>query len=117
MRRDRRVLWCAEGIVHEYVPSARTELRYGLGRRLRQSQLYIQTFFWGDRPDRCAIAKWMVVGVMQMLAYAPLSLIFWPIDRPRAKRFLALVYGGLGKVFWTPRFMAIAYGRRAAAVE
>jgi glycosyltransferase involved in cell wall biosynthesis len=115
MRQGRRVLWCAEGIVHEYVPPSRTELHYGLRRRMRQSQLFLQTFSWNDRPDWPSIAKWMTIGIVQMAVYAPLSLISWPIDRPRAKRFLALVFGGMGKVFWTPRFTAIAYGRRAAA--
>lgn len=116
MRHGRRVLWCAEGIVHEYVPPSRTRLAYGIRRRKRQSQLFLQTFSWNDPPDRLSIAKWMAVGVLQLLTYLPLSLVFWLIDRPRAMRFLALVYGGLGKVFWTPRFTPIAYGRKTSSV-
>jgi succinoglycan biosynthesis protein ExoM len=115
MRRGVPVLWCAEGIVHEYVPPSRTRLFYGLRRRMRQSQLFMQSHSWNDPPDRRAIAKWMAIGAIQMVTYAPLSLAWWLIDRPRAERCLALVYGGMGKVFWMPRFMAVAYGRRAPA--
>ena len=35
--------------------------------------------------------------------------------RRARKRYLALVYGGMGKVFWTPRFTAMAYGLRPRA--
>ena len=111
----KKVVWCAEGIVHEYVPPSRTRLAYGLNRRRRQSQLFLQTFSWSDPPDRRSIAKWMAVGLVQMLVYLPLSLALWRFDRSRAKRYLALVYGGLGKVFWTPRFTAFAYGARPRA--
>jgi glycosyltransferase involved in cell wall biosynthesis len=115
MERGRRVVWCADGIAHEYVPPDRTVLRYGLRRRMRQSQLFMQGYFWSNPPNRLAIAKWMAIGLAQMVVSAPLSLLWWPIDRPRAKRLLALAYGGMGKIFWMPRFMAIAYGRRAKA--
>jgi glycosyltransferase involved in cell wall biosynthesis len=108
--RGRRVLWCAEGVVHEYVPPARTRLAYGLRRRLQQSQLFVQTYSWSNPPNRRAIAKWMAIGVGQILIYAPLSLWWWRIDRPRAKRCLALVFGGMGKVFWKPHFMGLFYG-------
>ncbi len=108
----KRVLWCAESIVHEYVPANRTQLAYGLRRRMRQSQLFQQTHSWSNPPNRSAIVKWMMIGVAQMLVYAGLSAVCWFWDRSRAKRYLALVYGGMGKVFWTPRFTALAYGLR-----
>lgn len=114
-RNGRRVLWCAEGIIREYVPPARTQLGYGLRRRMRQSQLFMQTYSWNDPPDRRSIRKWMAIGALQMMVYAPLSLAWWLLDRPRAKRYLALVYGGYGKVFWKPRFTAFAYGLRPRA--
>ncbi len=111
----KRVLWCAEGIVHEYVPASRTKLAYGLRRRMRQSQLFQQTHAWSDPPDRTAIAKWMAIGAAQMLVYSGLSAACWYWDRSRAKRYLALVYGDMGKVFWTPRFTALNYGSRVRA--
>src|SRR6185312_7369474 len=110
-----RVVWCAEGIVHEYVQKARTQLAYGLRRRMRQSQLFIHTYSWNDPPNRGAIAKWMVIGLLQMIGYLPLSLLLWKRDPSRAQRYLALVYGGMGKVFWTPSFTAMAYGMRPRA--
>jgi len=110
-----RVVWCAEGIVHEYVPKARTQLAYGLRRRMRQSQLFLQTYSWNEPPNRGAIAKWMVIGLLQMIGYLPLSLLLWKRNPSRAQRYLALVYGGMGKVFWTPRFTAMAYGMRPRA--
>jgi len=116
-RNGRTVLWCAEAIIHEYVPTTRTRLQYGLRRRMRQSQLFQQTFSWSDPPDRRSIAKWMAIGVMQILIYAPMSLAWWLVDRPRAQRYWALVYGGMGKVFWTPRFTPIVYGRTRAAAS
>lgn len=111
----KRVLWCAEGVVHEYVPASRTKLAYGLRRRMRQSQLFQQTHSWSNPPNRSAIAKWMVIGAAQMLVYSGLSALCWYWDRSRAKRYLALVYGGMGKVFWTPRFTALNYGSRVRA--
>jgi succinoglycan biosynthesis protein ExoM len=114
-KRGRRVLWCAEGIVYEYVPRSRTRLLYGVRRRMRQSQLFLQTFAWNEPPDRRSIAKWMAIGVVQMIVYAPLTVTWWLIDRARAKRYLALVFGGLGKIFWTPRFTPVVYGMRPRA--
>ena len=111
----KRVLWCAEGIVHEYVPASRTRLAYGLRRRMRQSQLFIQTFSWNDPPDWRSIVKWMAIGAAQMLVYSLLSVATWWRDPSRGKRYLALVYGGMGKVFWTPRFTPLAYGMRPRA--
>jgi glycosyltransferase involved in cell wall biosynthesis len=111
----KRVVWCAEGIVHEYVPPSRTQLAYGLHRRMRQSQLFLQTYSWSDPPDWRSIAKWMAIGAVQMLVYSGLSLVWWRADPSRGKRYLALVYGGMGKVFWTPRFTAFAYGLRPRA--
>jgi glycosyltransferase involved in cell wall biosynthesis len=113
-QRGKRVLWCAEGVVHEYVPSARTKLAYGLRRRMQQSQLFVQTYSWSEPANRRAIAKWMAIGVGQIVVYAPLSLWWWPIDRARAERCLALVFGGIGKVLWKPRFMTLAYGLEPA---
>jgi succinoglycan biosynthesis protein ExoM len=110
-----RVVWCAEGIVHEYVPLARTQLAYGLRRRMRQSQLFLQTYSWSNPPNWRAITKWMAIGALQMAVYSPLSLAMWWRDRSRAQRYLALVYGGMGKVFWTPRFTPMAYGLRPRA--
>lgn len=114
-RNGRTVLWCAEAVVHEYVPPSRTRLAYGLRRRMRQSQLFQQTFSWNDPPDRLSIIKWMVIGLMQIAIYAPLSLPWWLIDVPRARRYWALVYGGMGKVFWMPRFTPMVYGARDAS--
>lgn len=111
----KKVLWCAEGIVHEYVPASRTQLSYGLRRRMRQSQLFQQTHSWSNPPKWGAIAKWMAIGVAQMLVYSGMSALWWWRDPSRARRYLALVYGGMGKVFWLPRFTAFAYGLRPRA--
>jgi succinoglycan biosynthesis protein ExoM len=108
--RGGRIVWCAEAIIHEYVPAARTRLIYGLRRRMRQSQLFQQGFSWKEPADWRSIGKWMLIGLVQMIVYAPLSLVWWLIDKSRGRRYLALVFGGFGKVFWLPRMTPVVYG-------
>ena len=113
-QRHLRVLWCAEAMVHEHVPVARTALRYAFRRRMRQSQLFVQTFSWNKPVDWFSIAKWMVIGAAQAAIYVPVGALLWGFSRPLAKRYLALGYGGLGKLFWPHGITLIGYGRSRA---
>jgi len=113
-QRKLRVLWCAEARVHEHVPAARTQLSYAFRRRMRQSQLFVQTFTWNRPVDRLSIAKWMIIGTVQAAVYLPVGLILWGFNRPRAQKLLALGYGGLGKLLWLPGITLVGYGRTRA---
>jgi glycosyltransferase involved in cell wall biosynthesis len=114
-RRGGRLLWCADGAIHEFIPASRTALRYALRRRFRENQLMMQSFTWADAPDIAGLAFWMGVGLAQMLSYAPAALLLWAIDRTRARICLVKAVGGAGKLIWMKRLTLIGYGGGAAA--
>jgi succinoglycan biosynthesis protein ExoM len=113
--RGGRVVWCAEGIIREFIPAARSEWGYALRRRLRENQLLLQSFLWSDPPNRRRVAAWMAIGLMQLVLFAPLSMALLVVNRAAAKKCATKAVGGLGKLLWLPGMTLIGYGDRSAA--
>ena len=62
--RGGRVIWCAEAIINEFVPASRSRWTYALRRRLRESQLLVQSFLWSNPPQfATACLAWMAIGL------------------------------------------------------
>jgi glycosyltransferase involved in cell wall biosynthesis len=113
-RRGGRVIWCADAIIKEFVPASRSHWSYALRRRLRENQLLMQSFLWSSPPNVGAVATWMVIGVAQILVFAPLSLAVALFDRSYAMKCATKVAGGIGKLLWFPGLTLIGYGDRNA---
>lgn len=114
-QRGGRVVWCAEGIIREFIPASRSNWSYAVRRRLRENQLLLQSFLWSDPPHPLRVAAWMTIGLMQILVFAPLALVFFIFDRASAKKCATKAVGGLGKLMWLPGLTLIGYGDRSAA--
>jgi GT2 family glycosyltransferase len=116
-QRGGRVVWCADAIVNEFIPATRSNWSYALRRRLRENQLLLQSFLWSDPPNRLRVAAWMMIGLMQILVFAPLSMALLAFDRASAKKCAAKAAGGLGKLIWLPGMTLIGYGDRSSAAQ
>jgi glycosyltransferase involved in cell wall biosynthesis len=114
-QRGGRVVWCAEGIVREFVPASRSNWAYAVRRRLRENQLLLQSFLWSDPPRRLRVAIWMAIGLVQIVLFAPLSIVLFAFDSAAAKKCATKAVGGLGKLLWLPALTLIGYGSRTIA--
>jgi succinoglycan biosynthesis protein ExoM len=111
-QRGGRVVWCAEAVIREFVPAGRSNWTYAVRRRLRENQLLMQSFLWSDPPRRLRVVAWMIVGVLQCVVFAPLSMALFAVDRASAKKCATKAVGGIGKLFWLPGVTLIGYGDR-----
>jgi GT2 family glycosyltransferase len=114
-QRGGRVIWCADAIINEFIPAARSRWSYALRRRLRENQLLLQSFFWSSPPNLLGVLAWMAIGLAQIAMFFPLLLIFALFDRPTAMKCATKVAGGVGKLCWFPGVTLIGYGDRHAA--
>ena len=110
--RGGKVVWCADAIINEFIPAARSRWSYALRRQLRESQLHMQAFLWSGRPDLGKLAWWMAVGCAQVAVYTPLTAICAVFDRSLAKRCGTKLAGGIGKLLWFPGITLVGYGDR-----
>jgi succinoglycan biosynthesis protein ExoM len=114
-QRGGRVIWCADAIINEFVPASRSRWAYALRRRVRESQLLVQSQLWSRPPNVLGIAKWMAIGAAQIGVFVPLALLFAPVDRSMAMKCATKGAGGIGKLFWFPGVTLIGYGDRSPA--
>ncbi len=105
-----RIAWSPHGLAHEHVPAKRATPEY----------LWTRNFAFGQGPTQEAgdkglagsleIIKWMCVGIVQTLIYAPIYGITKVMGRPVYIKYLAKTAQGLGKVFWWDGFTPRLYG-------
>jgi len=105
-----KVAWSPHALAHEHVPSKRATPEY----------LWTRNFAFGQGPTQEAgdkglagsleIIKWMCVGAVQTLIYAPIYGITKLMDRPVYIKYLAKTAQGLGKIFWWDGFTPRLYG-------
>lgn len=110
-RSGRRLVWCAEGEVTEFVPPARATWRYVWRRRFLSGQIRSFVCVWVKPPQLIELLFWMAAGALQSVGGAIHAAVLVPIDRERAGAALANAAGGLGKVLWIRRLRPILYGR------
>jgi len=115
VRRGGRVVWCADAVIHEFVPASRSSWTYAMRRRFRENQLLMQSFIWSDPPNLTGVAAWMVIGFMQLLVFAPLALLVAAFNRSIAKKCITKAIGGVGKLMWFPGLTLVGYGDRTSA--
>lgn len=106
--------WAADAWVIEHLGAERTHLRHGLKRAFAYGQGPCETA-WSAR-NYPALARHMVVGAGQAVAFGAASVIAFAGSTPRALALLDRATRGLGKVFWfvEQRFYGEALVRQPA---
>ena len=107
--------WAADAPVLEHAPADRAKLSYALWR----------AFGYGQTPSElCArdgdwpgVAKWMAVGVAQVLVFLLKAAMLWAANNPARAEAADRAARGLGKVFWwsPQRFYGQAATKRSSA--
>ncbi len=107
--------WAADAPVLEHAPADRAKLSYALWR----------AFGYGQTPSElCArdgdwpgVAKWMAVGVAQVLVFSLKAAMLWAANNPARAEAADRAARGLGKVFWwsPQRFYGQAAAKRSSA--
>ena len=100
--------WAANAWVSEHAPVKRANMDYVLKR----------AFAYGQGPSQSAahqghwlgVARWMLVGLAQMLVFALAALLSNIFARPRYPNYLRRTYEGAGKLFWFSRLEPKFYG-------
>jgi succinoglycan biosynthesis protein ExoM len=108
-----RFAWAADAKVLEHAPDHRVKLSYALARAVSYGQSPSQIAL--RRGDVVGVAKWTVVGAVQVLSYGALSLFLLLILNPRWLDMLDRAARGLGKTLWLNHFHF--YGDGAAKRE
>lgn len=106
----RRFAFAAEARVVEWAPPRRLNWAYVRKRKFLSGQIRVFVHRMAGPAQWGRIALWMAVGLVQFVLGGLAALAFWPWDRERSGRASAIAFGGLGKVFWTPRFRPALYG-------
>lgn len=106
----RRLAWCPDARVTEWVPPRRLAWSYVHRRKFLSGQIRSFVLAMLDPPRRGSVAFWMAVGGVQFAAYSVAALIARPLLPTRAGHWRAAAQGGLGKVLWMERFRPRLYG-------
>ena len=98
--RSVRLIWAADALVVEHVPSQRLDpLRLAL-RRFRNGQIRSRVCFRSGGLRTLGGIAWMAAGVAQITLFGLLSIGCQVVDHKRALHFRLKAAGGLGKVLW-----------------
>jgi succinoglycan biosynthesis protein ExoM len=99
-----RLIWAADALVVEHVPSHRVDpLRLSL-RRFRNGQVRSLVCFRSGGLRTLGGIAWMAAGVAQIVLFGLLSIVCQAFDHKRALHFRLKAAGGLGKVLWMRSF-------------
>ena len=103
-KKGRKLIWCAESHVTEFIPAKRSTVRYMLRRNLRGGQIFV----WcstrvSDHPVWTAL-YWMFVGLGQTMIWLIPGMVLAPFDTPFSARAKINLVGGIGKILWSRRF-------------
>jgi glycosyltransferase involved in cell wall biosynthesis len=113
IQRGLRFAWAEHARAREFVPTARMTYEYMWRRRFRSGQIRVITCLRLQPSRRFEAARWMTIGLLQVLAFGTLGIALYVLHRPRWRDAFGAVCGGAGKLFWTRRFLFPAYGAQA----
>jgi len=101
-RRGRRIVWCPDALVHEFVPHDRMEMGFQLWRTFVQTQNFVRIQLQRDVPLRALVrGGWLMAkGLALMLGALPgvVASVFATEDRVFGLR--APLFFGLGLALW-----------------
>jgi glycosyltransferase involved in cell wall biosynthesis len=103
--------FAANARVVEWAPERRLTWAYVKKRKFLSGQIRVFVQAMARPGDFRAVARWMAVGLAQSLVFGAATLAFAPLGEDRREDMAARLHGGLGKIFWGPRFRLALYGR------
>ena len=104
-RMGRKIVWCNEARVEEFIPESRITVRYLMRRKLRSNQgLVWCSVRYSNHPIRTAAYLMFVVGCTQIAIWIIPSLVLAPFRTPYAVRAKTNLMRGVGKLFWGKMF-------------
>lgn len=108
-----KVAWASKAESHEIVPASRATAKY----------MWKRNFAFGQGPAQeeadkgilggIGILKWMIVGVIQFLAFTPAWILLKLLGQPFHIHFQNRCAQALGKIFWWNNFRQKLYGVNA----
>ena len=110
-----RFAWAPEAFVWEDPVPERLSLRYAITRAFVYGQGPTRQSATAVPPDRIGVARWMLIGVGQALAFGLLAAVKGLIRAPDFAFTFDRAARGLGKVFWWKPFTIHFYGRSPTA--
>ena len=110
-----RFAWAPDAYVWEDPVPERLSLRYAIVRAFVYGQGPTRQSATAVPPDRVGVARWMLIGVGQAVAFGLLAAVKGLIRAPDRAFAFDRAARGLGKVFWWRPFTIHFYGRNADA--
>jgi succinoglycan biosynthesis protein ExoM len=107
----RRFHFAAGARVIEWAPERRLTWAYVKKRKFLSGQIRVFVQAMARPGDLFPIARWMAVGLAQSVIFGAATLLLSPLGKNRRETMAARLQGGLGKLFWAPRFRFALYGR------
>ena len=108
-----KVAWAIKAESYEIVPASRATPQY----------MWKRNFAFGQGPSQeqadkglsgtLGVAKWMVVGAVQLVLYSPTCLFLKLLQKPKYIHFQNRTAQALGKIFWWSNFKQKLYGVNA----
>ncbi len=108
-----KVAWAIKAESYEIVPASRATPEYMWKRNFAFGQGPAQGEADKGLSGSLGIIKWMIVGVIQFLAFTPAWLLLKLLGQPFHIHFQNRVAQALGKVFWWNNFRQKLYGVNA----
>jgi len=108
-----KVAWAIKAQSHEIVPASRATSSY----------MWKRNFAFGQGPSQeqaerglsgvLGVAKWMIVGAIQLFVFSPIWIILKLLRRPLYIHYQNRTAQALGKMFWWKSFTQKLYGVNA----
>ncbi len=107
----KRFHFSAEARVVEWAPERRLTWAYVKKRKFLSGQIRVFVQAMARPGDTLAVTRWMAVGLVQSVIFGAATLLLAPMGEEKREKMATRLHGGLGKVFWAPRFRLSLYGR------
>ncbi len=111
--RGAKVAWAIKAESFEIVPAARATPKYMWKRNFAFGQGPAQEEADKGIMGALGILKWMIIGLVQFLAFAPAWLVLRLLGQPFYIHFRNRCAQALGKIFWWNNFRQKLYGVNA----
>lgn len=109
------IAWSRNAVCYEDIRPHRATPEYIKVRSFAFGQGPVQICYESTPRNWLGIAKWMLVGIVQLVFYTPLAWLTKLVGHPSYIHFLSRAAQGKGKIFWYGNHRPKLYG--AAVVE
>ena len=97
--------------VIEWAPERRLTWAYVKKRKFLSGQIRLIVQSMARPGEVGVLARWMAVGAVQTVVFGAATLALAPLGLEKREKMAAKLFGGLGKIFWAPRFRLALYGK------